>query len=1609
MNHHSPLTILLIDDCAEDREIYRCCLQRDSLYTYHIVEFETITEGIVWCQQYTPDIILLDYMLPDGDGLAFLEQVSQYLSISQCVVIMLTGQGDEFVAVRAMKRGIQDYLVKMYLTPEVLQGAIHHGIERVCLTLELEQSRQQQQLMTSIALRIRQSLQLDEILSVTTTEVRQFLKADRVVIYQFQPDMSGIVVAESILPGWTVAMGAEIQDQCFQKGAGADYHRGKKRAINNIYQADFTKCYLQLLEQFEVQASLIVPILVNNQLWGLLIAHQCTAPRQWRTFELEVLERLAVQIAIAIQQASAYEQAQIELRERQRVEATLRESEQRFRQLADTAPVLIWMSGLDKRCHYFNKTWLDFTGKTLEQEVGDGWAQGVHPDDLPDCLNTYVTAFDNRQKFQMEYRLKRFDGEYCWILDTGAPRLTSEGEFLGYIGSCIDISERKQAEQALQQNDERLAMALDAAGMGNWDWNIPTGEIHWSSSLERLFGMNPGSFDGRYETVVAMMHPDDRESVLQAINRAVNEGQEYNIEFRFVKVDGTPRWALSKGRVFYDHNGHPVRMSGVDVDITDRKQVEAAFKSSEARFQTFMNNSPAAAWITDEQGQIIYVSQTYFCTLQLPGKTVEDVIGKTVFDVYPAEIAQQIVDNIRQVAQTQQILKTIEQVPKRDGSLGSFLVYKFPLPQTTEQLLVGGVAVDITDKMRAEQALQQLNQELEVRVAERTAALRESEERWQLALRGSNDGIWDRNIKTNEIFFSARWEEMLGFASRELSQSRESWLSRIHPEDQERITKAIADHLAHKTPFFQEEYRVKCKDGSYIWVLDRGQGLWDEAGYPIRMSGSATDITRRKQAEADLLAVSRLQQAILECTDYAIISTNSEGIIQTFNTAAQKMLGYTADETIGKLTSDIFHDPEELRQQAERIAQQLERDVSPGKDFALTAIQQGSHEEEWTFVRKDGSRFPVSLSVKPLCNSAGEIIGGVGIAKNITQQKQLEAQLIKNAANLAAAQRIAHVGSWEFDLQTREITWSEEVFRIFGRDPNSGTPSYEELLQSIHAEDREHFDFVVQQAITVGNSYQQDYRSYRTDGSLCYLLGRGEAILDTNGKPIRLVGIVQDITERQQVEAALRQSEHRYATLAEATPVAILRFDTDGNCIYVNERWSEMTGRPTQAALGKGWMEALHPEDRDHLVFQFCCLQFTQWIENLQPENRTHLLMEWSRSFKVGGLFCSEGRLVHSDGNIIWVYCQALPETDPSGAIIGHVGTLTDISDRKQVELEVIHHRDLREAIFNESADAIFLVDPKTQLIFDCNRRAVELFEVASKQELLNIEGNTLQRQKFTSQEAAEITQQLHQKSFWSQEVEYLTRKGNVFWGNLAAKQITVAGKEINLVRVTDITEQQAARSERKQAIEQIQRSLEEKETLLKEIHHRVKNNLQIISSLLRMQTRRSNDQATLILFQESQNRVQSMALIHEHLYQSPDISQIDFGDYIRSLTDNLFRCYGVNQRRITLNIETSGIKLTLDNAIPCGLIINELVSNCLKYAFPEKQQGSITICLEEIPQNQLILIVQDSGVGIPETLNWESTNSLGLRIVKNLVRQIKGNIFLKSDRGTSFYIYFAQ
>ena len=262
------------------------------------------------------------------------------------------------------------------------------------------------------------------------------------------------------------------------------------------------------------------------------------------------------------------------IEERTKGNAQLRESEERFRIVADAAPVLIWMSGVDKLCTFFNKTWLEFTGHSLEQEMGNGWAEGVHPNDLQRCLETYTQAFDARKPFVMQYRLRRHDGEYRWLSDEGVPRYDAQGRFSGYIGSCVDVTELMKKEEALREFEERVVLAAEAAHLGVWEMDTATDELWMSDSARALF-----QFDSEtrvdHAAVQDRVHPEDRAIRDSAVKRAIEARGGYEIEYRLLLPDGTLRWIGARGRCVAGKNGKGPRLIGVSIDITPRKAAEA--------------------------------------------------------------------------------------------------------------------------------------------------------------------------------------------------------------------------------------------------------------------------------------------------------------------------------------------------------------------------------------------------------------------------------------------------------------------------------------------------------------------------------------------------------------------------------------------------------------------------------------------------------------------------------------------------------------------------------------------------------------------------------------------------------------------------------------------------------------------------------------------------------------------------------------------------------------------------------------------------------------------------------------------------------------------------
>jgi two-component system sensor kinase len=457
--------------------------------------------------------------------------------------------------------------------------------------------------------------------------------------------------------------------------------------------------------------------------------------------------------------------------------------------------------------------------------------------------------------------------------------------------------------------------------------------------------------------------------------------------------------------------------------------------------------------------------------------------------------------------------------------------------------------------------------------------------------------------------------------------------------------------------------------------------------------------------------------------------------------------------------------------------------------------------------------------------------------------------------------------------------------------------------------------------------------------------------------------------ERRRAGEALRASEERFRSLYENATVGIYRTTPEGRILMANPAAVRM--------LGYSSFDELAQHDLEKTGFE----PFYRRIEFRQ------------RLVREGVITGLESAWIKKDGSTIYVRESARAVHDGKGNILYYDGTFEDITEQKRAmeALTLLSHA------VKSIGECISITDLENKLLF-VNEAFLKTYGY-TEQELTGKPINII-RSDPTVGEDVVLADTL--KGGWQGELLNRKKNGTVFPIFLSTSVVSdEKGQPIALVGVaTDITE-------RKHTEEQLRASVKEKEVLLKETHHRVKNNLQVISSLLSLQSEAIKDQHDLTLFKESQDRIKSIALIHEQLYRSQSLSAIDFGEYVRILSTGMMRSYA--REEITLNLDIAPVQFSLDFAIPCGLIINELLSNALKHAFPNGRQGNIRIQLKSDDDDKYVLTVMDNGIGLSEDIDLDNTPSLGLQLISTLTKQLQGKISMKRDNGTSISILFPK
>ncbi len=462
------------------------------------------------------------------------------------------------------------------------------------------------------------------------------------------------------------------------------------------------------------------------------------------------------------------------------------------------------------------------------------------------------------------------------------------------------------------------------------------------------------------------------------------------------------------------------------------------------------------------------------------------------------------------------------------------------------------------------------------------------------------------------------------------------------------------------------------------------------------------------------------------------------------------------------------------------------------------------------------------------------------------------------------------------------------------------------------------------------------------------------------------------------IVSSLEEREQFLASVFDSIQDGISILDADLNVVRVN-RTMEQWYRHIPSLVGKKCYEVYHGRETE--------------CDNC-PSIRT---LKTGRS--AAALVPRIGAGGENNG---WLELYTYPLIDrETGIQKGIIEYVRDVTEKRLAEEALEETRERFRVAFHASPDPMVIVRLSDRSVVDVNEGFVVSTGYASSQ----IVGKSSDETPYWKDDESrnrlyDTIQNLGRVD--NMETEFRLSTGELRPGLLSARVMTLAEEPHMLVLVKDI-------SQLKSAEEQLRSSLGEKEILLKEIHHRVKNNLQVISGLLNLQAHHITDPAIRMIFKESQNRVITMALIHEDLYQSSDLSSVDLGGYIKNLSANLFSSYKIGHDRVRLELHVEHTNMVVDTAIPCGLIINELISNALKHGFPDDREGTITVRFRSIEEKNYYLEVSDDGIGLPPEVDISSTKTLGIQLVKVIVEQLAGTLEVDREQGLSYRIYFSE
>ncbi len=823
------------------------------------------------------------------------------------------------------------------------------------------------------------------------------------------------------------------------------------------------------------------------------------------------------------------------------------------------------------------------------------------------------------------------DGKQAWLDTHKIPLRDSQAQVIGILGTIEEITERKQAEETLKQYNEEL------------ETQVTERTTQLQQSLKQLkdlkFTLDQFAIISITDTCGNIIEVNDqfckisgysREELIGKNQRIINSGYHSQAFFQqmWCTISGGKMWQgeiknKAKDGSFYwvntiilpllNENNKPYQYISIRHNISEHKQAEIALQQNKAQLQAILDNAPAAIFLKSVEGKYIVVNRELGKLLQ---KSPAELLDKTDYDLFPTEIAETFRDNDQQVIEAGQAIYLEEIIQLSDGDY-VYEVIKFPIYDGKGNLYAtGGVAIDVTTRKTAENALKQSEARFQRLAANIPGML------YQLRL--GRDGT------LSFPYVSSGCRDLYGLEPKQVQQDAN--LLKIHPDDEIEVMAAVA-FSAQTLQDWTYEWRIVLPSGKVKWVqaISRperqadGSTLWN---------GCLIDISDRKRTEEQLQQFQQRLSLMVEQMPIAVVEWNTEMEVTAWNPAAEKMFGYSRQEAVGQFMDFII--PEAAREAVPRISTDLL--LQPGGQYSVN--------ENCT---KEGQTILCEWYNTPLVTPEGKVIGVASHALDITERKRAEQQLQQTTIQLEEAQKLAHIGNWNYEIATGDIQWSEEVFRIHGLADKTTIPNIEQLIALYHPQDQQRLQRLITQAATLGQAYNAELRIIHPDGEIRHVSIKGEGILNHQGQVVRVFGTVMDITERKQAEITLQQTTRDLQQAQRIAHIGNWEYDAVTEALS----WSEEVFRIFNRPLNQG-IPAL-----------------SEAIAYYDPEDIPQLQQALEQMLVTGEAVELELRVRSESENQRYVNIKAEAVQDQEGQVTRLFGTVMDITARKRAELQL--------------------------------------------------------------------------------------------------------------------------------------------------------------------------------------------------------------------------------------------------------------------------------------------------------------------------------------------------